>query len=97
SFVAMLIAESADTEVYHQFSGKTWFGRVLRSNAVSIPVDSVVFNLIAFAGGMHFPMLILVKIIVGEIVSKYLVGFLYAWFYPWRQSTESADTRGKAV
>jgi len=54
SIVAQLLAELIDTEVYHRFvqafgSERQW-GRVLTSNMVSVPVDSVVFVLIAFWG-----------------------------------------------
>jgi queuosine precursor transporter len=87
SFIGMLIAEAADTEVYHSYLDRSWLSRVLRSNAVSIPVDSIVFNLIAFAGSPFFPLVVLVKVILGEIFSKYLVGFLYALVCPqggWR-------------
>jgi hypothetical protein len=93
SFLAIVIAESADTEVYHKYLDRSWMARVLRSNAVSIPVDSVVFNLIAFAGSPLFPVLLLAKVIVGEICSKYLVGFVYAWLYPQRWQPGGARAR----
>ena len=50
SVIATAIAESADTEVYHTNRRRAWLARVLRSNSVSIPIDTVVFNLVAFAG-----------------------------------------------
>ncbi len=84
SFLAILIAESADTEVFEYFRQRSWLDRVIRSNAVSIPVDSAVFNLIAFAGSAFFPPLVLAKVILGEIVAKSLVGLLYAGLYPLR-------------
>lgn len=82
SFLAILIAESADTEVFHYYRDRSWLARVFRSNAVSIPVDSILFNLIAFAGSPFFPALVLFKVILGEIVSKFIVGILYALVYP---------------
>lgn len=84
SFLAILVAESADTEIFHYYRDRTWLGRVFRSNAVSIPVDSVLFNLIAFAGSTFFPALVLAKVILGEIVAKFIVGLLYAVIYPRR-------------
>jgi uncharacterized PurR-regulated membrane protein YhhQ (DUF165 family) len=84
SFLAIVIAESTDTEVFHFYRDRTWLGRVFRSNAISIPVDSVLFNLIAFAGSAFFPPLVLAKVIVGEIVAKFLVGALYALLHPQR-------------
>lgn len=86
SFLAILIAESADTEVFHHYRDKSWIGRVFRSNAVSIPIDSALFNLVAFAGSSYFPPFVLAKVILGEIVAKFLVGMVYACFIPrtWR-------------
>jgi uncharacterized integral membrane protein (TIGR00697 family) len=89
SFLAILIAESVDTEVFHYYRDRTWLGRVFRSNMVSIPVDSVLFNLIAFAGSSWFPPLVLFKVILGEIVAKFVVGALYAILYPERKARDS--------
>ena len=86
SFLAIIIAESADTEIFHHFRDRSWLVRVTRSNAVSIPLDSILFNLIAFAGSPFFPPLVLLKVILGEIVSKFLVGLLYAVVYPQRKT-----------
>ena len=91
SFLAIIIAESADTEVFHYYRNRSWMSRVFRSNAVSIPVDSILFNLIAFAGSSFFPPLVLLKVILGEILAKYIVGALYAWVYPKRDPGESPD------
>ncbi len=76
STLAIIIAESTDTEVYHRYLHQRWIFRVLRSNSISIPLDSILFNLIAFAG--IFPNLLLVQIIFGEIVVKAAVSVLYA-------------------
>jgi uncharacterized PurR-regulated membrane protein YhhQ (DUF165 family) len=84
SFLAIIIAESADTEVFHLYRDRSWLGRVFRSNAVSIPIDSILFNVIAFAGSPFFPALLLTKVILGEIVAKFIVGILYALAYPRR-------------
>jgi len=83
SFLATVIAEAADTEVYHYFRERSWIGRVFRSNAVSIPIDSILFNLIAFAGSAFFPPPVLIRVIIGEIISKYVVGIGYALLVPW--------------
>lgn len=50
SFVAIALAETADTEIYHAIRHKTWLTRVLTSNAVAVPVDTAVFVLLAFYG-----------------------------------------------
>ncbi len=72
SFTAIVLAELADTEVYQRHIKRPWLGRVAISNAVSIPLDSLLFNTIAFAG--TFGPGLLAQIIFGEIVCKTLVG-----------------------
>lgn len=56
SIIAMLIAELVDTFVYgkwvKKFGHKYQWGRVLSSNAVSSPLDSIVFTFVAFYGLM---------------------------------------------
>jgi uncharacterized PurR-regulated membrane protein YhhQ (DUF165 family) len=68
SFIAIVLSETADTEVYHKLLQRSWFQRVLGSNLVSIPLDSILFNVIAFAGVFEPGMM--VAIIFGEIVVK---------------------------
>lgn len=88
SVVAIIIAETADTEVYQRLLAKSWWHRVLSSNAVSIPLDSLLFNLVAFLG--VFEPRMLVAIIFGEIVVKTLVGAASA---VWRGRQEESPTR----
>jgi uncharacterized PurR-regulated membrane protein YhhQ (DUF165 family) len=76
SFIAIVLSETADTEVYHRLLHRTWLQRVAGSNAVSIPLDSLLFNLIAFAG--VFAPQMLAAIIFGEIVAKFLTGAVAA-------------------
>ena len=81
SFIAIVLSETADTEVYHRLLHRSWIQRVTGSNLVSIPLDSVLFNLIAF-GGVFAPPLLL-AIIFGEIVTKFATGSLAAaWRAP---------------
>lgn len=81
SFIAIVLSEAADTEVYHRLLRRSWLQRVLGSNLVSIPVDSALFNLIAFAG--VFAPGMLAAVIFGEIVTKFVTGALAAL---WRRS-----------
>jgi uncharacterized PurR-regulated membrane protein YhhQ (DUF165 family) len=76
SLIAIVLAETADTEIYQHFIDNTWGMRVLKSNSVSIPLDSLLFNLIAFAG--LFSNLELASIIFGEIVFKGIVSAVTA-------------------
>lgn len=96
SFLAIVIAEAADTEIFHLYRDRSWIGRVTRSNAVSIPVDSILFNLIAFAGSSFFPAVLLAKVILGEIVAKFLVGILYALIHPLRKEEGKDSNNPKA-
>lgn len=50
SFLSILVSELADTTVYQRLMGKSWLARALSSNAISIPLDTVLFSLLAFYG-----------------------------------------------
>ena len=76
SFVTILIAETADTEVYQRFIHRPWLVRVSASNAVSVPLDSIIFSLLAFVGMM--PLVDVVAIIWADIIWKWLSGFAFA-------------------
>ena len=87
SFIAIVLSEAADTEIYHHLLHRSWLQRVAGSNLVSIPLDSLLFNLIAF-GGVFAPAM-LTAVIFGEIVAKFTTGALAAlWRAP--QKIESA-------
>lgn len=72
SVIAQVVAELLDTEVYHRFvlrfGHRMQWGRVLASNAVSIPVDSIVFVAIAFGGVVPFS--VAVSIVWANVVLK---------------------------
>lgn len=75
SIVAEVIAELIDTEMYQLWvkrmgQEKQW-GRVLASNAVSVPVDSAIFVLIAFAGVL--PASVVFSIFLANVLVKGLV------------------------
>ena len=75
-FLAILVAEAADTEVYGRFVGKSWLTRVMASNAVSIPLDSVIFTLIAFAGTLSVAAMS--EVVFADILAKSVVGLVAA-------------------
>lgn len=56
SILAEVVAELIDTEAYQQWVNRVGYkhqwGRVLASNAVSVPLDSAVFCMVAFWGTM---------------------------------------------
>ncbi len=76
SFLSIVVAETADTEMFHALRQRSWLARVTASNAVSIPIDTVLFTLIAFLG--VFPTLTLVAIIWGDMITKFGIGALVA-------------------
>ncbi len=52
SIIAEVVSELVDTEVYHWFgtrvSTRPQWARVLASNAISVPLDSILFSVLAF-------------------------------------------------
>ncbi len=91
SFIAIVLSETADTEVYHKLLNRSWFQRVIGSNLISIPLDSMLFNVIAFAGVFEPKML--VAIIFGEIVAKFTTGAVAAL---WRVPKENISAKAVA-
>jgi len=78
SVTAIVLAEAADTEVYHRLRKQNWLVRVFSSNAISVPLDTLLFTFIAFWG--VFPVPVLIEIIYADILIKYAVGIVVAFF-----------------
>ena len=76
SFLAILAGELADTGVYQRLIHRNWWTRVLASNAVSVPLDSVLFTLLAFYGDMSTHDIL--QIIFADILAKYVIAALFA-------------------
>lgn len=91
SFIAIVLSETADTEIYQKLLNRSWIQRVIRSNLISIPLDSLLFNVIAFAG--VFAPGMLVAIIFGEIVAKFTTGAIAAF---WRADDCNVSVRAAA-
>lgn len=75
SILAEIVSELLDTEVYHWWVTKItkrhqWM-RVLASNAVSIPVDSLIFCWVAFGGVLPHP--VVWSIFAANVIVKGLV------------------------
>ncbi|KKK81767.1 hypothetical protein LCGC14_2810160, partial [marine sediment metagenome] len=72
SIIAEVVAELIDTEVYHwwvtKFGQANQWLRVVSSNAVSVPIDSAIFCLIAFAGVL--PASVVWSIFAANIIVK---------------------------
>jgi uncharacterized integral membrane protein (TIGR00697 family) len=83
SIVAEVVSESTDTEIYHLVKTRreSWpqWTRVLLSNAVALPLDSLVFAGLAFIllpplfGGDSLPLAALGPIVAGQVIFKAIV------------------------
>lgn len=76
SFLSILVAELTDTAIYHRFMHEGWWSRVLKSNAVSVPLDSILFSLLAFYGDMSARDI--AQIIFADVIVKYLIAAVIA-------------------
>jgi len=100
SFLAIVLAETADTEIYQRLIKRSWLVRVTGSNAVSVPLDTLLFTLIAFWGVEGFPPAVIASILVGDTGVKYGIGALVAFYRgkqmdQWR-SAALEDSSGSA-
>ncbi|GAB4574998.1 MAG: VUT family protein [Anaerolineae bacterium] len=93
SIIAEVIAELVDTEIYHlwvtRVTRRYQWARVLTSNAVSVPLDSVIFGVVAFAGVLPAAVvtdIILVNIGVKLVTTLVSLPLIYA--VPERNPTE---------
>lgn len=94
SIVAQVVAELIDTEIYHlvvQWLGsRHQWARVVLSNLVSIPTDSVVFALVAFAGTLDAGTL--VQIMWSNVLLKSLTtAFTWPLIYVVREPGDPED------
>ncbi|MDO4905479.1 MAG: VUT family protein [Lautropia sp.] len=92
SFISILVSELADTAAFQHLMHWRWRHRVLASNAVSVPLDSTLFSLLAFGGSMS--LFDIGQIIYADIISKYLIAALLAWL-PFQAAR--LNTGGKAL
>lgn len=76
SFIAILLAETAGTEADQKLLRYPRLLRVAGSNAVSVPLDTLLFTLVAFAGVLST--VEMVSLLFGEVITKYAIGLLIA-------------------
>ena len=97
SIIAEVIAELIDTEAYaawvRRFGERHQWGRVLASNAIAIPVDSLLFATIAFLGVAAVGEIFLTNVIVKVAVTLVSIPLIYA-VRPGRVVEEPADIAG---
>ncbi len=104
SIVAQVVAELVDTEVYRRyvarFGHRYQFGRVLASNAVSVPLDSVIFTCLAFAGtdiAPSIPAIIWANIVIKGLTSLATWPLIYSVpDSPWKDRSGSSSTESVA-
>jgi len=83
SITAEVVSELVDTEVYNVWKNKLGrlpqWTRVLASNAVSLPLDSLIFGTLAFVwlppvfGGEAYPFSVAMTMVGGQIVWKAII------------------------
>ena len=78
SFLALIISESADTEIYQRLLNYRWIARVAGSNAVSAPLDTLLFTTLAFAGAPFASAAWMTQVIVTDVLVKYGASMLAA-------------------
>lgn len=79
SFLSIVIAETADTEIFQRLKDRRWLTRVASSNAVSAPLDTLIFTLLAFWGESFATPTWLTQVIVTDVLVKYGSGMLAAF------------------
>ena len=78
SFLAIVISEAADTEIYQRLLARRWWVRVASSNAVSAPIDTTLFTVLAFAGAPFATLTWMLQVITTDVLVKYGSGMLAA-------------------
>jgi len=71
SFLSIVLSETADTEIYQRLIHRRWLTRVASSNAVSAPLDTLIFTLLAFVGQDFATPHWLLQVIATDVVVKY--------------------------
>jgi uncharacterized integral membrane protein (TIGR00697 family) len=93
SIAAEIISELIDTQIYEwwvrKWPQKPQWSRVLMSNAVSIPVDSAIFVLLAFAGVLP------VNVMVTAFFSNILIKALFTLGSFWMIYLVKEDPKGR--
>ena len=79
SFLSIVVAETADTEVFQRLKDRRWLTRVATSNAVSAPLDTVIFTLLAFWGEAFATPAWMTQVIVTDVLVKYGSGLAAAF------------------
>ena len=79
SCVALLLAEAADTEIFHRMTHASWMARAMGSTAVSAPLDTLLFTLIAFGGVLSWASF--GSLLLGETALKIGLAWGVLWLF----------------
>jgi queuosine precursor transporter len=76
SIIALAIGETADTQAFANFKSQNWLFRSLFSNSISVPLDSILFNFIAFWATENQSLI--GSFILSDLIFKYLIAAVLA-------------------
>ena len=76
SFIAILLSELADTGIFARLQNHSWLTRALASNAVSVPIDTIFFALLAFYGTETNAFIM--EVIWADLIAKLIIAALIA-------------------
>jgi len=101
AFISIIVSETANTEVFERLLHRPWFQRVAGSNAVSAPLDTLIFPLLAFSGEPFATPAWLLRVIVTDVLVKYgaslLAAFgITAWLHGRSTIPDSGGSSGEA-
>lgn len=78
SFVAQVLADLSDTYSFewftNKFKGKKIWLRVVLSNLISCPIDSIMFSVIAFLGVL--PANVMINSIISSTIVKFIISLI---------------------
>ena len=98
AFIAILIAETADTEIYQRLLHRPWLVRVARSNAISAPLDTIIFTVLAFFGEDFATFGWMNQVIITDILVKFLASMLVAFgVVTWLRRAAFLQVSGQAL
>lgn len=98
AFISILIAETADTEIYQRLLHRPWLVRVARSNAISAPLDTIIFTVLAFYGEDFATFGWMNQVIITDILVKYLASMVVAFgVVTWLRRAAFLQVPGQAL
>ena len=78
AFLAIIVSETVDTEIYQRLLHRPWLVRVASSNAVSAPLDSTIFTVLAFLGEPFATANWIFRVIFTDVLVKYASSIVVA-------------------